>query len=106
MTKNTYLEAKKFRKIPKWTPRRFPPLYYDSLPTPDLNEILSLVSWIKDCSNYKFIYIDINKLMMTNYMYITELQLKHIKKPSFMFQLDKQIKEELRLSKSHSGQKG
>ena len=29
---------------------------------------------------------------MTNYMYM-ELQMKHIKKTSFIFQLDKQIKE-------------
>ena len=83
MTKNTYLEAKKFRKIPKWTLRRFPRFITNSPPTPDLNEILSLVSWIKDCSNYDYIYIYIHKLIMTNYMYM-ELQLKHIEKPSFV----------------------
>ena len=53
----TYLEAKNSAKFQSGPWAFFPALLQiPRLPT-DPNEILSLVSWIKDCSNQGFIYI-------------------------------------------------
>ena len=66
----------------------------------DLNEILSLVSWIKDCSNYDYIYIYIHKLIMINYKHWITIRI-HWK----TFFCSSQVKEskswELKLLKDH-----
>ena len=67
MTKNYVFRGQKLPQNSKVDPETFSPALLQIPRQPlDLNEILSLVSWIKDCSNYDYIYIYIHKLIMTN----------------------------------------
>ena len=53
MTKNDLFRGQKIPQNSKVDPEMFSPaLLQIPLQPLDLNEILSLVSWIKDCSNY------------------------------------------------------
>ena len=67
MTKNYVFRGQKIPQNSKVDPETFSPALLQIPRQPlDLNEIISLVSWIKDCSNYDYIYIYIHKLIMTN----------------------------------------
>ena len=70
MTKNDVFRGQKIPQNSKLDPETFSPaLLQIPRQTLDLNEILSLVSWIKGCSNYNYIYIYKHKLIMTNYIH-------------------------------------
>ena len=58
MTKNYVFRGQKIPQNSKVDPETFSPALLQIPRQPlDLNEIISLVSWIKDCSNYDYIYI-------------------------------------------------
>ena len=68
----------------------FPALLQIPCRPTDPNEILSLINWIKDCSNHGFIYIYIYKLEMINYVHGMIIRIYW---NLLLFQSNKQIKE-------------
>ena len=67
MTKNDVIRDQKIPQNSKVDPVPFSHalLQIPRQPT-DLNEIISLVSWIKDCSNYGYIYIYVRRTQANN----------------------------------------
>ena len=90
MTKNYIFRGQKIPQNSKVDPEPCSPALLQIARQPtDPNEILSLVSWIKDCSNHGFIYIYIQKLEMINY--ICGMKLENIEN-LLLFQSNKRIK--------------